>query len=375
MAQPSVAHRSEPEGRGSEPNAAGAECRLATLADLESITAFTRLAAGVVIPPAYWRWRYFDNPAGPSGIVVALDEGRIVGLMSAFAVAFRLGDQQLVASQMEHNEILPSHRSAGLFFRLANTLVRELLPPGAIDFCLGIAIRETRDLSTVLMGFDEVAPICKLVGILNPVAHLRKSWRLPLPRLLGRPLAWWRRLGVERALRGFESGRFDHFSEVAGAGWQPEHERQLIASREASFLEWRYVRCPLAIYDRLQLRLGGEPVGWAVCHIFEEHGVRYGVLDECFASPAIGLEPVVNLVIGSFLDRDVDAIVAWSPPATGLHRALRGAGLAPRPSQRSLIVRGISGRVPASILASEASWYYTVGDSEYWLFPTRQGRS
>jgi hypothetical protein len=289
-------------------------------------------------------------------------------------VPFRLGDLQLVASQMEHNEILASHRSSGLFFRLANTVVRELLPAGAIDFCFGVAIQETRDLSTVLMGFDEVGPISKLVKIVNPVAHLRKKCKLPLPRFLGRPVAWGTRLAVSRALRGFTVARFDHFSEVEGAGWHADHARHLIASRDPSYMEWRYVSCPLPFYEKLQLRAAGEPVGWTVCHTFEEHGVRYGVLDECFASSADGVEAVANLAIGALLDRDVDAVVAWSPPATGLHQALLGLGFARRPSPRSLIVRPVSDRVASSLLSSEESWYYTIGDTEYWLFPALQGQ-
>ena len=362
------------EQKRDEPTPAGLTYRLATVADLDRITAFSRQAAGVDIPPQYWRWKYLENPAGPSGIAIALDGGQIVGLMSACAVPFRLGGQQLLASQMEHNDILRSHRSANVYFELAMTVFRELLDQRGIDFCFGIAIKETRDLSVVLMEFDEVGPISKLVKIINPVPHIRKKLKLPLPRPLGTPFAMGKRWGVSRALRNFTIARFDHFWEVDDGGWQQDHAHHLIASRAPSYMEWRYVICPLQFYEKLQLRSGSELLGWVVYHTFEEQGVRYGVLDECFSPTEGGVGPVVDLAIGAFLERDVDAIVAWAPPPTVLYRALRSHGFAPRPSPRSLIVRSIADRVPASVLSSEDSWYYTIGDTEYWLFPVVQGQ-
>ena len=79
------------------------------------------------------------------------------------------------------------------------------------------------------------------------------------------------------------------------------------------------------------------------------------------------------MAIGGCLEQDVDAIVAWASPSTALHRALRDHGFALRASPRSLIVRRIGDRVPESVLGAEDRWYYTIGDTEYWLFPVVQG--
>ena len=62
-------------------------------------------------------------------------------------------------------------------------------------------------------------------------------------------------------------------------------------------------------------------IGWTVYHTFEEQGVRYGVLDECFSSTEGDVGPVVDLAIGAFLERGVDAIVAW---ASSFHGAAPG---------------------------------------------------
>jgi hypothetical protein len=354
--------------------AAGLTCRLARVDELERVSAFSRRAAGVDIPPQYWRWRYYENPAGASGIAIALDGEQIVGLMSAFAMPFRVDGRRLLASQMGHNDVLKSHRSANAYFLLATTVFRELVDQHGIDFCFGVSIKETRDLSVVFMGFEEVGPIAKLVKMLNPVPHLRKRWKLPLPRRLGLLTALGERRRARRALDEFTASRFEHFSEVDDGRWNYASPRPVFASREPSYMEWRYVKCPLRDYQKLQLRSGRDLIGFLVYHMYEEQGVRYGVLDECFGLEQDGVWPLVDLAIGELLERNVDAIVAWASPSTALHRALRDHGFASRPSPRSLIVRRLADGLPASVLASEDSWYYTIGDTEYWLFPVAEGR-
>jgi hypothetical protein len=357
----------------SKRRAAPLTSRLAGVEDLDRVAAFSRRAAGVDIPPAYWRWRYYENPAGVSGIALALEGEEIVGLMSAYAVPFRANGRPLLASQMGHNDVLRSHRSANAYFLLASTVFRELVDGRGFDFCYGVSIKETRDLSVVMMGFEEVGPIAKLVKVLNPVPHLRKKWRLPLPRGLGAVASLGRRRRAGRALQGLEASRFEHFSEVDLGRWTDAHPEKVCASRDPSYLEWRYVRCPLRHYQKLQLRSGRDLVGFLVHHAYEEQGVRYGVLDECFGLQAAGVAPLVDLAVAELLDRDVDAIVAWAAPATPLYRALRERGFADRPSPRSLIVRPLGEGIPADVLASADSWYYTVGDAEYWLFPVEEG--
>jgi hypothetical protein len=273
---------------------------------------------------------------------------------------------------MGQNSVLKSHRSASAYFHLAATVFHELVDQRGIDFCFGIAIKETRDLSVVMMGFEEVGPIAKLVKILNPVPHLRRELRLPLPRRLGTLTAVGTRRRVRRALGDFTASRFEHFSEVDDGRWKDANPRQVFASREASHMEWRYVGCPLQHYEKLRLHSGRGLIGFLVYHTLEEQGVRYGVLDECLSLEPDGVWPLVDLAIGELLDRNVDAIVAWASPSTALHRSLKDHGFVSRPSPRSLIVRRVADRVPASVLASEDSWYYTIGDTEYWLFPVME---
>ena len=353
----------------------GLTCRLARVDEVDRVAAFSRRAAGVRTPPEYWRWRYFENPAGTSGIALALEGDEIVGLMSAFAMPFRLNGRPLLASQMGHNDVLKSHRSASAYFLLAATVFRELVENRGFDFCFGVSIRETRDLSVVLMDFEEVGPIAKLVKVLNPVPHLRKRWRLPLPRRLGRLGALPAGRAARRALRPFAASTFEHFAEVDDGRWGHAHADHLSVSREPAHMEWRYVSCPLGHYRKLQLRSRGDLVGFLVYHLYEEQGVRYGVLDECCSLEANGVGPLVDLAVAELVERDVDAIVAWAAPSTPLRGALRQRGFASRPSPRSLIVRRLTEGVSASVLAAEGSWYYTIGDTEYWLFPVAEGAS
>lgn len=353
----------------------GVTYRMATALDLAGVSDFSRRAAGTDIPTSYWRWRYFDNPAGPSGIALALDGDQIVGLISAFAVPFRLGAERLLASQVGHNDILASYRSSTVYFDLVSTVLRELVDQPGVDFCFGIAVEQTRDLSVVLMGFDEVGSIRKLVKIIDPVPHVRRNWGVPLPRWVGSLARAPHRLASRRALRGLTVSRFEHFGEAHDRAMQRAPGDHLLVCRDASYLEWRYTACPLRHYVKLQLSAGDAPIGWVVYHVLEEQGVRYGILDECLASGAEGegLDRLVDVAIRGLLEEQVSAIVAWASPSTALYRALESHRFVRRPSPRSLIVRAVSDRVPPAVLASQDRWYYTIGDTEYWLFPVRGG--
>lgn len=352
----------------------GLTYRMAIVEDLASVAAFSRRATGAEIPIEYWRWRYFDNPAGPSGIAIASDGEEIVGLISAFAVPFRLGGQRLLASQVGHNDIITPYRSSGVYFELVSTVFRELVDQHGVDFCFGIAIKETRDLSMVLMGFDEVGSIRKLVKIIDPVPHLREKWNVPLPRWVGSLVAK-RHLGSHRALRDCTVSRFEHFGDAHDLALSQSHGHHLLVCRDASYLEWRYTDCPLQHYEKLQLSSGDSVLGWVVYHVLEQQGIRYGILDECFGSEedGQGIGRLVDLAVVELLKQDASAIVAWAAPSTSLYRALRDHRFVPRPSLRSLIVRAVSDRVPAAVLAAEDRWYYTIGDTEYWLFPVTAG--
>src|SRR5262245_2876615 len=355
------------------PPARSLTCRLADVSEMERVAAFSHRAAGVSIPPEYWRWRYYENPAGASGIAIAQDGEEIVGLMSAFAVPFVIDGRRVVASQMGHNDVLQSYRSANAYFLLATTASRVHVYTRWCAVVYGVAIKETRDLSIVMMGFEEFGPIAKLVKVLNPVPHLRKRWKVPLPRALGALAAVAAGRAARRSLRGLEASPFDHFSEVDDGRGSGSGPAKVFASRDPSYLEWRYVSCPLQHYRRLQLRADGRVLGFVVYHHYEEQGVRYGVLDECFGLEPDAVGTLVDLAVAELLSQDVDAIVAWASSSTALFRSLQNHGFASRPSPRSLIVRPLAEGAPAAMLASADSWYYTVGDTEYWLFPVEEG--
>lgn len=135
----------------------------------------------------------------------------------------------------------------------------------------------------------------------SPCVTLRvRSWSACIPsskaprgRRPGGSVGRGRRVGVwpGPSVRVKAGNARAHFSELEGSRWDDAHPRPLYASREPSYMEWRYVNCPLQHYEKRQLRSGPELVGFLVYHLYAEQGVRYGVLDECFSlevGPGLG---------------------------------------------------------------------------------------
>lgn len=345
--------------------------RKAVSEDAERLSCFTREVSGTNTPAAYWEWKFFNNPNQPSGIVLAIDGEQLVGLMAAFAIPMLVSGRSCIACQFGHNEVLPEYRPAGVYFGLAAAVVFELGIDREAAFAFGVAIDETRELSTVMLGFHEVGPVHKWVRLINPVPHAVKKLRLPIPRFVGAPMAYLNRLRVQRTIANRRIQIVTHLDERHDVAWTATPKSTIVIDRNAAFLEWRYLRCPLGYYEIVQCTSNGGVEGLAVTHVFVENGIRYGIVDDLVAYDGASETTAVmlNIAASRLIEKGVDSIVCWSAPAGPLNDALKADRFIERPAPRSWIVKPVDPAIPDDVLADEKNWYHTIGDSEYWMFP------
>jgi hypothetical protein len=339
--------------------------------DLAAIAQFNREVTGTELSAAYWRWKYLDNPRQPSGVVLALDADRIVGFMAAFALPMLVAGRACTAAQLGHIELRREYRSGGSYFALAAALVEQLELPTRAAFAFGAANDDSRDLSVVMLGFDEIGPARKFVRICNPVPHLARRLHLPLPAVLGRPLSVLQAMWARRAAGG-RMEAVQHFDARHDALWKASPKAGVMTIRDAAYLNWRFRSGPDAPhYDAFHVRDGDTVIGLGVLHTYREGPVRYGIVDELLApsdDDAV-LDRLVAAAVARLAAVGVDAIVGWCPPGAGLQAALRRGRFVERPAPRTFIVRAQDASLPAGVLTDELRWYYSIGDTEYWLFP------
>ncbi len=68
--------------------------------------------------PDLFRWKHFDNPFGPSFMLVAEADGRIVGLRAFLRWRFRAGHRAVDAVRAVDTATHPAHQGRGIFSRL-----------------------------------------------------------------------------------------------------------------------------------------------------------------------------------------------------------------------------------------------------------------
>ena len=73
----------------------------------------------------FWRWLYLDNPAGKAVVVVAEDQGRIVGHFAYFPVRMQWHGKPFTGSKSVQAMVDPDYQGRGLFTEITKELLRH----------------------------------------------------------------------------------------------------------------------------------------------------------------------------------------------------------------------------------------------------------
>lgn len=336
--------------------------------DEEELAAFDRRRGSAPSTAEYWRWKYFDNPAGPACVAAARVGEEIVGTLGFLPVRMRVHAQEVVATQQVDVAIMAEYRGGGIYFQLAHAIIEEGAKRG-ITFGFGFATEQTRALSVDFLGFDLVGPIHRLAKVLD-YGHYAGA-------LLGRRLA-----GMVRRVTAPAHGRkprrslplagniapVDRFDERFDRLAANLIQAPIMVIRDAAYLNWRYADCPTVAYGRYAARTEATVSGFVVFHTYEADGVVRGIIDELLCSPD-DPDAVERLLSAALSDLAADGAVnaiCWLPAWHPLANRLRALGFRVREARNELIVlRNKTTGLEFEHLTEERNWYYTHGDSDF----------
>jgi len=334
----------------------------------EALANFFRSTTHEPSSSEYWRWKYFENPAGPACVAVALVGRDIVGSLAFLPFRTRVHAREVVSAQQVDVAIKPEYRRGGVYFRLAQALITEAVERG-IAFGFGFATDETLALSVQFLGFTPVGTVRRLVKVLNYWHYAGAMFGPRVARALrrigtpnrgrDRRAAGRRALGVEPIDRFDE--RFDSLAANVTQG-------RIMLVRDAAYLNWRYVDCPTVAYARYAARTGDDVRGFVVFHAFKDKGVVRGIIDElvCSSEDSDLVEGLLSTAVSDLAAEGAVNAVCWLPSWHPLAARLRAVGFRERKARNHLIVLpNESKMLDDEQLGEESSWYYTHGDSDY----------
>jgi GNAT superfamily N-acetyltransferase len=277
-------------------------------------------------PPELFRWKHLDGPFGPSFMLVATRDDRLVGLRAFMRWRFVAHGRTVRAARAVDTATHPDHQGMGIFRRLTLALLDAVADEVDLVFNTPNAKSGPGYLK---MGWREVGRVPVAVRVRRPlrllgrgrgVAPVRAGRAAAPPPVLAEP--------AEAVLEGGE--------EVAALlGREPATPSRLHTPRDLAYLRWRYGAAPLLGYRAVVERRDGELAGLAIFRVRPRGRLWESTVVEVLAGGD-------RRVAGRLLRRvaaaaPVDHLTLHAPAGSPPARAALGGGFLPSPAGIRLV--------------------------------------
>ena len=310
---------------------------------------------GAVWSPEFWHWKHIANPFGQSAVMIAEDEGRIVGLRAFMRWQWNHGGTPMSAVRAVDTATHPDFRGKGIFKKLTLQLRDEL---------------EQQDIHFVFNTPN---------GQSRP-DYLKMGWGV-----VGRPTLWIRPVHPFKLIRslrseglGGEEGESPVVDALPAAKILATDAAQSIAANalrtsaqklqtpvDLAYLQWRYGNVPGYAYHAVVQGDGAD----GVLIIFRTR--RRGALKELrVCEIVVGSSGTANKNLRRVLRRipklaDVDVVLTMTSGEPSRRRAFAATGFLPAPRTGPGITAYAYTAVTERMnLYSLSNWGASIGDLE-----------
>ncbi|MDP3879101.1 MAG: GNAT family N-acetyltransferase [Dehalococcoidales bacterium] len=328
--------------------------RDATKADLPSILVFReRLGESGFFnrTSAYYDWKYFQNPIGPTRLSLAEHNGQIISTFGLATARMKIGEQVIKCFQGMDSFTLPSHRGKGVHSKIRGKLLAEADRDG-VDLIYSVP---SAMLAPAMARFGAVAlfGIKRFYYILNMDNFLKGTVKNELAFY---SIRFFARAGARIAFRDVnqpvldglditEISRFD--DDVVDLWERVSKDYDAIILRDKEYLNWRYVASPVK-FTIYAAHKKDHLLGYIVITLGEEirDNVRMGYIVDMLTDPEEeGIDrTLMAFAFAFFKKQKADVIETYSmqnEPATkdNFPHLLRRLGFIPSRSTSYINIR------------------------------------
>jgi GNAT superfamily N-acetyltransferase len=295
-------------------------------------------------PPDLFRWKHLDNPFGPSFMLLAEADDRVVGLRAFMRWRFAAAGRQVTAVRAVDTATHPDYQGLGVFTRLTRAALEAL--DGQVDLVFNTPNGASRP-GYLKLGWSEVGQVPVAIRVRRPVRFAlglrRPTGRLPaMPAVTAEPAASVLRHGddIENLL-----------AEV-----RPD-ERRLHTPKDLRYLRWRYGAAPLLGYAGVVEEEAGRLRGLAIFRVRPRGALWESTIAEVLVPD--GDRRTTRRLLRKVADAAaVDHLTLRAPGGSAT-----AAGFLPTPGGISLVVKPLADLVepdPAVL----GAWELSLGDLE-----------
>ena len=349
------------------------EIRFLEEQDLPSLSTLYRAVFHVDKSERYWKWKFFQNPAGPHMLAAAIEceSGRVVGTVGAIPIMIGINGRKVHGCQTCDIVIMPEYQKGGPFMKLHKLATSAIQQNSQLMY--GFSIKKTLKISTRLLKFKNVMPIARQVRVLHP-KHLilQKLPVPPLASLLGAtslPLlkAYFSiPFSLPEGCKVTENPDFDQRYDSFAASLADNF--RLMVYKDSTYLNWRYKQCPDANYMIFAIENHEQVFGFTVIALVKENdGEQRAYIMELLARP--GSHDITDCLLKKAVEfcyvNKVATMTIWPPENTKLRILLKKRGFFQKDTGHNLVIREHFDEVFDVETTEPENWHISLGDSDY----------
>jgi GNAT superfamily N-acetyltransferase len=319
----------------------------------------------------YWRWTYFNNPAGKGWIWLAEDDKKIVGQSAIIPANMKIDGERIVSFQSVDTMTHPDYRRQGIYETLAKKVYEEAKNEGVL---IGYRFPNENSHPIAIKKLDwfDVATLNNIIKPLN--------WKNALSnRTSNRSLLNLAKLGgglkdgiSEKFTRNTTSTeltveQISSFNTSVDELWADISTKYpIVILKNREYLNWRYVNGPVANFIIYAARKGGTTEGYLVLKYSQQESSKVGVVFEL----SVKSEKIAECLITEVLQRcrkdEVDYVTYQYLGNRDAVKALKRQGFFSVPFVKKdwFCAYTTSPTLLREYLADPEKWLIQIGDSD-----------
>jgi GNAT superfamily N-acetyltransferase len=300
--------------------------------------------------PDFFRWKHLQNPFGRSYMIVAEDDGRIVGLRSFMRWRFLAQNMPARGVRAVDTATHPDYQGRGIFSKLTREAVKNLA--GEAEFVFNTPNKNSLP-GYLRMGWQTVGKVPISVRIRRPARVLTRLGRRKAVPAGSRPP-----INAETAAEALLDPDLPRLLADAAE----TRDGRLATPRDLDYLRWRYAAAHLLDYRAVRAHDGGELAGIALFRVRPRERLWESTVAEVIVRPgdkSTARRLLRDVAHASLVDHLTCHFPIRSAAASGAHRT----GFVPIPGGLTFVVNPLNeGLQPEP--TELRSWALTLGDLE-----------
>jgi predicted N-acetyltransferase YhbS len=330
-------------------DARGNQCRIrqATPDDLPAIRALFRMCFGFEQPQFHFRSKFFQASVGTSIVMIAEQDGRLIGHYALWGIPLRLGFELIAGAQSVDTMTHPEYRRRGVLVRLA-TAAMDIAVRRGIEVVYGFPNEGSLTASVRRLNWHQVGNVQTFMRPLRPEGMRR------IPKHLHVPTRMALRVWPTASTAGYDicDARPSDGAIALLLQNRAPADGACQTERSPQWYDWRFSHSFGRDYRWLTLESGGGPAAFAVWGRDTSNG--NGLLADVVAVDDNAYAAAVAAVIDRARQANCAAVGTMTTRPEIL-RALRANGFR-RHGNLPFKVRALTGRVLGANIYQPEAW-------------------